>query len=223
MLDLTQTIATLVLDHSEIAPVLQRHRLDFCCRGNVTLDVACAERGLDADVVAAELNRAVAARATGHLTTDPRSLSTPRLVAHIIAQYHEPLRTVLPFLQGLSAKVARVHGDHNARLRPLGTAVAQLATILPVHLDVEENTLFPALVSPAPERAVVETELRAMHTDHLAVGELLRIVRAESEDFTSPEWACNSYRTLMTELLALETAILAHVHLENHVLMPRFM
>jgi regulator of cell morphogenesis and NO signaling len=37
-----------------------------------------------------------------------------------------------------------------------------------------------------------------------------------------PEWACTSYRTLLSELAALEGDVLRHVHLENHVLMPRF-
>ncbi len=37
-----------------------------------------------------------------------------------------------------------------------------------------------------------------------------------------PEWACNSYRALFSELQALETDVLQHVHLENHALRPRF-
>ena len=38
----------------------------------------------------------------------------------------------------------------------------------------------------------------------------------------TPEWGCSSYRVLMSELEALEGDVLRHVHLENHVLMPRF-
>ncbi len=61
-----------------------------------------------------------------------------------------------------------------------------------------------------------------MQVDHLAVGDLLARMRTLTGGFTTPEWGCNTYRVLMTELDALEADILRHVHLENHVLAPRF-
>jgi len=193
MLDLELSIARLVLDHSEIAPVLQRHRLDFCCRGHLTLEAACADRGLDAANVAAELERAIAARAAGEAPTfDARAASTPHLVAHIVVRHHEYLREALPFLQGLSAKVARVHGDHDPRLRTLDDAVQSLCLALPPHLAQEEEVLFPALTSPRPDAAVIGDELRTMFADHLAVGALIHTIHASSDDFSLPEWACNS-------------------------------
>lgn len=224
MLDLTQTIATLVLDHSELAPVLQRHRLDFCCRGHMTLADACAEKGLDTDTIASELTRAVAERGSrgAAAENDPREESTAALTARIVATHHAYLREVLPFVQTTAAKVARVHGDHNPRLRPLNEAVQALCAALVPHLEAEEQVLFPALLAETPDRAVIERELATMHADHLAVGDLVFRIRAEAEDFTLPVWACNSYRALFAELHDLETDILEHVHVENHVLMPRF-
>lgn len=38
----------------------------------------------------------------------------------------------------------------------------------------------------------------------------------------TPGWACGSYRALMNELRAIELDTMDHVHVENHVLMPRF-
>ena len=61
-----------------------------------------------------------------------------------------------------------------------------------------------------------------MREEHLAVGAMLGRMRSLADDFTTPAWGCNSYRALMTELEALEADVLRHVHLENHVLMPRF-
>jgi regulator of cell morphogenesis and NO signaling len=51
---------------------------------------------------------------------------------------------------------------------------------------------------------------------------MLARMRELADGFRTPEWGCNSYRVLMAELEALEGDILRHVHLENHVLMPRF-
>jgi regulator of cell morphogenesis and NO signaling len=54
------------------------------------------------------------------------------------------------------------------------------------------------------------------------VAALLERVRSASDDFALPSWACNSYRTLFSELEQLERDLHTHVHLENHVLKPRF-
>jgi len=61
-----------------------------------------------------------------------------------------------------------------------------------------------------------------MFDEHLAVAKLLEMIRVASDDFALPDWACNSYRTLFSELQQMESDVFTHVHLENHVLQPRF-
>jgi regulator of cell morphogenesis and NO signaling len=220
MLDRQQTVANIVLDHSECAAVFQRHRIDFCCSGAQPVERAAREKGVDVDALMSELDRAVRER-SGAPAKDPRELSTARLVAHIVSTHHEYLRSALPFLVGLAAKVGRVHGEHNPKLRELSLAVDELSKALIAHLDEEETTLFPALMAGA-SATVAAPALASMTDEHLAVAKLLERIRAASDDFTLPDWACNSYRTLFAELTRLETDIFAHVHLENHVLAPRF-
>jgi regulator of cell morphogenesis and NO signaling len=215
-----QAVAAIVLDHPECAAVFQRRRIDFCCRGGQSLDAACEERGVDRQEVLAELNRAVEERA-GMRQADPRAMSTAALVAHIVSTHHAYLRQTLPFVRGLAAKVARVHGDHNPRLRALSATVGALGDALLPHLDEEEQSLFPWLMAKGTDPATVETGLRAMREEHLAVGALLERMREESDDYRMPDWGCNSYRTLLAELAALESDTLRHVHLENHVLALR--
>jgi len=221
MLDTSRSVASIVLDHSETAPVFQRNRIDFCCKGHLSLTDACADRRVDPSALVAELETAIAER-RGDADQDPRTLSTAALIAHIIERHHEYLRRALPFVAGLAKKVARVHGDHQPSLRELEEAVTELIEALEPHLDQEEQILFPAAMAREPDGAVLRRELAAMHEDHLAVGALLEKVRAITTEFTPAEWACGSYRALYSELEALEGDILRHVHLENHVLMPRF-
>lgn len=221
MLDRQQTVANVVLDHSECAQVFKRHHIDFCCRGEMTIEAAARAREVDVDALVAELSRAIAER-RGDSPIDPRELSTPRLVAHIVAKHHEYLRRTLPFVRALAVKVSRVHGDHNTRLRELEVAVDELVETLVPHLDDEEATLFPALTAPERDAAAIAKQLAGMHEEHLAVAGLLERIRAATEEFSLPPWACNSYRTLFSELAQLEGDVFAHVHLENHVLKPRF-
>lgn len=220
-LDRSLTVAAVVLEHSECAKVFQDNKIDFCCHGGVSVADACASRGLDPATLYAELERAIAARA-GQDSRDPRSLTTPTLVAHIVVQHHEYLRKALPFIAQLTAKVARVHGDHNPKLPDVDREFSKLRGMLEPHLAQEETVLFPALTTGTPDRELVSRELASMHDDHVAVGATLARLRELADDYAAPDWACNSYRAMLAELSALETDVLTHVHLENHVLMPRF-
>jgi len=220
MLDSGQSVADIVSEYSECASVFQRHHIDYCCHGGMSLTRACSARNLDVQMLLEELEQAISERVDA--CEDPRSLSTAALIRHIEHRYHHSLRKTLPFVEKLSAKVGRVHGDRNPRLRELETVVRALKDALIPHLDREEQELFPALTARSPADAVVRRELTEMLEEHLSVGRLLLRMRGAAENFQSPPWACNSYRTLMTELEHLEGDILRHVHLENHVLMPRF-
>jgi regulator of cell morphogenesis and NO signaling len=221
ILNRQQPVASVVLDHSECAQVFQRHRIDFCCQGEQSIEAAANARKVDVDALLAELSRAIADR-RGDRQDDPRVLSTPRLVAYIVSKHHEYLRKALPFIQALATKVSRVHGDHNPKLRHLEAAVQEISAALLPHLDDEEQSLFPALTAQEPDPAAIASQLASMQDEHLAVARLLERIRAASDEFTLPEWACNSYNTLFSELRQLESDVFTHVHLENHVLKPRF-
>lgn len=200
--------------------MLQRHRIDYCCRGDTPLAAACGDRGLDVSEVRGELERAVEERRGDD--EDARRLSNAALIEHILSRYHAPLRKALPFVHALAAKVARVHGEHNPRLMELDEIVSELADTLAAHIDDEEARLFPVVASAEPDRGHVGGLLEAMREEHTVVGELLGRMRTATEEYGIPEWACTSYRTLFRELEQLETDVLRHVHLENHVLLPRF-
>jgi regulator of cell morphogenesis and NO signaling len=217
----TQSVASVVLDHSECAQVFQRHRIDFCCRGELSIEAAAQERGVALAGLLRELDDAIATRRTP-AQTSWKDAPTRDLLAHIIDLHHGYLRRVLPFVRPLAAKVARVHGEHNPKLRALDEAVGQLADSLLEHLTDEEQRLFPTLLAADAPRAQQAALLANMQAEHLAMADQLRRIRDAADDYTLPEWACRSYTALFGELEALERDVFTHVHLENHVLRPRF-
>ncbi len=220
-LDRNATIAQIVTEHAVAARVFQKHGIDYCCHGNVSVPAAATEKRLDPEALFAELEAVIPANGAGS-EEDPRTLSTAALIARIVDRHHGYLRRALPYVAPLAAKVASVHGGRDPRLGELHDAFRDLAASLEPHLDEEEEVLFPALMSRRLDQALVRRELDRMHEDHLAVGDLLARIRTLSDGFTTPAWGCTTYRVLMTELEALEGDILRHVHLENHVLAPRF-
>ena len=93
----------------------------------MSIEAAAREKQVDVEALMSELSRAIAERGGGHLE-DPRALSTPRLVAHIVSKYHEALRRALPNVRGLAAKVAGVHGDRNPKLAELESLASEVSS-----------------------------------------------------------------------------------------------
>jgi len=217
----TATVARIVTEHPAAARVFQKHGIDYCCHGDLSVAEACQGVPLDPEAVFAELEEAVgAAREGAGSEDDPRALSTPALIARIVDRYHGYARRALPHVAPIVAKVVEAHGPRDARLQELQATFRSLAGALLPHLDEEEEVLFPALLAGKPDQPLVKRELDRMQGEHLAVGRLLARMRTLTEGYTTPEWGCTTYRVLMTELEALEADTLRHVHLENHVLAP---
>ena len=221
MLDTTQSIAQIVLDHPETAAVFQRHDLDFCCHGKQSFRDACARAGKDASAVAHELDAVIAGQ---HPTRseDPRLLATPELTRYLVTHHHDYLRVALPTAISLATKVARVHGHRQPELQELVEAIRELEELLVPHLEEEETAIFPALQAEDVDPAVIAHMLETMEEEHRLVGGQLAVIRAASDDYALPQWACRTYRALLAELANIEADIKRHVHLENHVLAPRF-
>jgi regulator of cell morphogenesis and NO signaling len=220
MIDPNQQVAQIVIEHPETATIFQRLTIDFCCHGHKRLDEACAEVGYNAIAVLRELDAAISARA--RKADDPRGLSTPALLQYIVTKHHDYLRTALPTVVSLASKVAAVHGMRDARLYDLASAVRELSDAMLPHIDEEEAVLFPAMRAEPPDRMAITGMLEAIESEHQEVGVLLATIREAANDYVEPEWACRTYRTLFSELVRLEADTLRHVHLENHVLAPRF-
>ncbi|HSM93621.1 MAG TPA: iron-sulfur cluster repair di-iron protein [Anaeromyxobacteraceae bacterium] len=218
----TDTLAAIVARHPASARVFQAHRLDFCCHGEQTLEEALRGRPERAEAILGEVEDAVRSLDREVVAEDVASLSTAALVSRIIERHHGFLRRQLPAIAPLAEKVARVHGEHNPKLIEVAAAFEELRRAVEPHLDEEEQVLFPALMARHPDPAAAAGGLGRMFEDHLVVGRLIGHLREQTDDYRTPEWGCRSYRLLMSELEDLETDLLRHVHLENHVLMPRF-
>jgi regulator of cell morphogenesis and NO signaling len=216
-----ETVASIVARFPATARVFQSHRIDFCCRGDVTVEQALAGREPGPRELLAEVEGAIRAPAAA---ADPSALDLPvaALVARIIDRHHGYLRRALPAAGPLVERIAEVHGDKDPGLHALHGEFVALRAALERHADDEEHGLFPLLMSREPDRAVAAAELARMRAEHEEIGRRIQAIREHAHDYASPEWACRTYRLAMAELEDLETDLLRHVHLENHVLAAAF-
>jgi regulator of cell morphogenesis and NO signaling len=210
------TLADLAVSHPSASRVFHRYGLDFCCHGGRPLADACAERGLDAERVVAEIATEEAS-APDEPRWDERPI--PELVDHIVRFYHLGLRAELPELVSLAAKVETRHAEKASCPRGLRAHLEEVHGTVLEHLAKEEQILFPMILSGRGRMAagpigVMESE----HDDH---AEALRKTRRLTADLVAPEEACPTWRALYLRLGQLEAELMDHIHLENNVLFRR--
>ena len=206
--------------------VFQKHQIDFCCGGKIPLEDACEQHGLSFEELASELASASPGDSWQPANWQEASLTT--LIDHIQRRYHALLREELPRLSRMLEKVISRHGDHLPEtLLPLQETFVRFREELLDHMQKEDTVLFPAIRAierPAGHEAWVgalEHPIAAMEHEHTEAGEALARMRAITNGYAPPEWACPTFRGLYYGLAALESDMHVHVHLENNILFPR--
>ena len=221
-------IGDIVLAQPATMRVFEALNVDYCCGGHRTLAQACAHAGKELAEVLPRLE---------HLETpapgaeDPgrwRDASLTSLIDHIVATHHAFTRTELARVAPLMDKVLNVHGEHHPELARISRCFQAMHQDLLPHLEKEETILFPFVsqldAGQAPAGAcfgTVQNPIRAMQNEHEEVGDLLRDLRDLTHDYTPPEDACGSYRSLYLGLQSLEQDLHLHIYLESHLLFPR--
>ncbi len=216
MIDGTLTLAQIVINTPKAAEILTRLGLDYCCHGNQTLEDACDARAIDSRDVREALARV---REDDAPAVSWPSRPASELIDFILDRYHEPLRRDLPPLVDLARKVEQVHADKPTCPRGLTDHLEQVAAAVEMHLMKEEQILFPAI--RASQGASLLMPINVLMQEHEDHGENLQRTRALTADLSAPPEACTSWRHLYRQLETLESDLMQHIHLENHVLFPK--
>lgn len=224
------TIGELVAKDFRKAEVFRKFGLDFCCGGNKSLKEACDEKGIDANVVDTAL--AEVENQQKSIQQDFDSWELDFLVDYIINIHHKYVAESLPMLNEFSAKVASVHADVHPEVVEIAELFNAVAEELTMHMNKEENILFPYIkkmavtkreniaMKPAPFGSI-EGPIRQMESEHVSAGGNLEKIHELSNGFTPPDDACSSYRVLFAKLEEFEKDLHQHIHLENNILFPK--
>ena len=213
----SETVAELAATHPGAARVLFKKGLDFCCRGGVPFTDACKKAGLDPDAVKAEIEEE-SKTTTEFERWDEKP--SPELITHILDHFHEAHRKDVPPLIKAAQKVEDVHRDKESCPKGLAAHLEHMGRELELHMQKEEQVLFPLLRSGAG--AMAQGPIHVMMEEHHEHARNLQQLRRLTTNYQTPEEACSTWRTLYSELERLEFMLNQHIHLENHVLFPRF-
>ncbi len=223
-------VGDVVAKHPRAASVFEKYRIDYCCRGDQPLGLACHAAGLPPPQVIDEILRTTIESSQDR---DWTAAALSELIVHIVSVHHAFLRSELPAIEARLRKVIDAHGArHGEALGALSGAFQGLKQELDTHLEKEELVLFPAIERferarlveekrPATPFGSISNPIRMMEQEHRSAGDLLSRMRQAALDYTVPPDGCATYRALFEGLVRLEADLHRHIHLENNILFPR--
>ncbi len=218
-----QTVAEIVATDFRAAGVFKKHGMDFCCGGKKPVVEACLKHGVEVDNLMEELNYVTAPGSNANI--DYTKWTPELLVTYIEEMHHNYVKEAIPRIGMFTEKVAIRHGDTQPELVAVYQTFAELAKEMLSHLQDEEGRVFPAITTFAktdnPDPDKMNEMLAELEQEHEHAGALMAKLRALTNGFNPPDWACNTYRVAFAELEAFETDLHKHVHLENNILFPK--
>jgi regulator of cell morphogenesis and NO signaling len=228
----TTTVRDIALQNPNATRALEKLGIDYCCGGHRPLSEAAAEMNLSVEQVLAAIEQATNDTEARTATTDWTNASLTELVEHINATHHVYVKTEIPRILQLTAKVAGKHGPNHPELGQVKEVFEGLAEELTSHLMKEEQILFPYVI--AMDRAqtsgeelphscfgTVQNPIRMMFLEHDNAGAALKQLRTLTSNYTAPADGCVSYKTLYQALADFEADLHQHIHKENNIMFPR--
>lgn len=224
------TVGALVADDFRTARVFEKHGIDFCCGGRISLAEICREKGLDLAALQqeiAELKNTPVDR--GH---NYSAWALPFLSDYIVNTHHAYLNENTALIATYTNKIADVHGAHHPEVIEIAAIFAKVATDMAAHLREEEEVLFPAIkridaarrAGNTPEAADVETikaTLLRLDQEHQEIGDAVHAIRHLAKGYAIPKDVCNTFVVTYQKLQEFEDDLHKHVHLENNILFPK--
>jgi len=227
---LETTIGQMVAQDYRTAQVFKNHRIDFCCKGNRSVQEVAQKQNLDVDVLLGELDQA--REQADNASTDFKSWPLDLLADHIEKKHHRYVEGQIPVLKQYLNKLCKVHGGRHPELFEVTEHFNKTAGELSMHMKKEELVLFPWVRKMAraeqlhepldrPHFGTVKNPIAKMMEEHENEGERFSLIAELSNDYTPPADACNTYRVAFSLLQEFEEDLHRHIHLENNILFPK--
>lgn len=220
------TVAQLAIAHPGAQAVFAKYNIDYCCGGNRSFIEACHRLGLDPDQIWAEISEMRAGDSA--VTFKPEMWSSALLIDFIVQNHHAYVRRAAPELETLLDKVCDRHGNDSLELLQVRECFNDLWEELSLHMDKEEEVLFPLMKRMESDSGDGRTEkivwgpIARMESEHESAGNLIRQIRLLSNNYTPPDFACPTFQITYRKLKEFDNDLMLHIHLENNILFDRF-
>ena len=224
------TIGDFVAKDYRTAAIFSKYGIDFCCKGQRTIDEVCKKQNINEPNLLEELNAVLATKNDSGI--DFSSCPLDLLIDYIKKTHHryveEKTQVIIPFLD----KLCSVHGSNHPELFEINTLFKESAQELASHMKKEELILFPFVKEMInatkshgsigkPFFGTVKNPIAAMMDEHDNEGERYRTISTLTNNYVTPEDACNTYKVTYSMLEEFEQDLHKHIHLESNILFPK--
>lgn len=225
-----KTIGEIVAEDFRTAEAFSKAGIDFCCGGQVPLEDACQEKGLDLASIIQTIN--TAKEAPIDRSQQYASWELPFLIDYIINTHHVYLKENTAQIAAYAGKIAEVHGSHHPETIEVAAIFEKIAADMTGHLQEEEEVLFPAVKrivaasktggeADSRDRDTLRESLQKLDQEHEEIGEATHVIRRLTRNYDIPADVCNTFVVTYRKLREFEEDLHKHVHLENNILFPK--
>lgn len=225
---LDQTIGEIVAQDYKAAAVFKKYGIDFCCKGNRSIEEACEGKKISPSHVYQDLEKLNQVQGEN---TDYQSWPLDLLAQYVVSMHHNYVREKTPVLLQFLNKICKVHGARHPELFEVYELFEESARDLGEHLEKEEQILFPFIKTlteaertGAPLEQVhfgsVENPVEMMKHEHAVEGERFAKIAELTSNYQFPSDACSTYQVAFKMLEDFENDLHKHIHLENNILFP---
>lgn len=227
-----KTIGAFVAEDFRTAAVFSKYKIDFCCKGNRTIDEVCDKQEIDPKVLLKKIQQALSA--DDRNTIDFNSWPLDLLADYIEKTHHRYVEEKTTIIMQFLNKLCSVHGGNHPELFKINTLFSECAGELAQHMKKEELILFPFVKKMVntketegplaqPAFGTVSNPIAMMMHEHDTEGERFREIASLTNDYTVPADGCTTYRVTFAMLKEFEENLHTHIHLENNILFPKAM
>ncbi len=224
------TIGEYVAQDFRTAAIFTKYKIDFCCKGDKTLDEVCQKKGLNAESIQEEIFSVLESKNDDGINF--KSWPSDLLIDYILKTHHVYIEEKMPVLFAFLDKLCKVHGERHPELFEVNKLFKISGSELLNHLQKEEVILFPfiktmekALIENTnieqPHFGSVHNPIAMLRGDHETEGDLFAKISELTDNYTPPADACNTYKVTYAMLQEFEQDLHKHIHLENNILFPK--
>ena len=217
------------MKNHQIVPVLEKYNIDFCCKGKLSLQEACRDKGIDVLDILTEME--FVQKDAGGRSMPFVEMSQAQLVNHIIVHHHYYVRKAMPVIMGQLEKIAAKHGEHYPYMIKVKELFGIIQNEMDQHMRKEEVVLFPRIVEVERELGIdpnlqipkdyLSGPISMMENEHDQAGDIMFQIRGLTDNYKVPSGACTTFQVCLSGLSEFENDLHQHVHLENNILFPR--
>ncbi|MCL8007707.1 iron-sulfur cluster repair di-iron protein [Gelidibacter japonicus] len=228
--DAQKQIGQFVADDFRTAAVFSNYGIDFCCKGDRTVEEVCKKNNIEVEELLGKLLEIQISN--NQQSIDYKSWPLDLLAEYIEKKHHRYVEEKTPVLRQFLDKLCKVHGQRHPELLEITALFIGCAKEMASHMKKEELILFPFIKRmvkaqmegtkiESPQFTTVENPIALMKHDHELEGDRFRKIVELTNNYTLPADACNTYRVTFAMLDEFEKDLHLHIHLENNILFPK--